>query len=299
MMISGISSQNHILRPQIQDAGLQKVINQINATVGHTQNFDVLELSLIAQTFSKESSATKVTEAEAIPGYDNTEMVHSTVWGPHTKAEFAEMSLTSQRNDLLTFSDQIDYLKSKLTFTTEKISELENYLHGTGVHSDPNMTEELAAIHLHNYEQSIARDYSSLSFDRSQYHADEFDALSGGLASQTFENPLHSLDADSLGLSNLSADPEEIMKALDRASDIVKSTAAALERAFSDATGGKAFTEPARSWSIFDGTSSLSFFASQMETDTRMLYADLGFTGETFQIDIRSIQDLEAADVTP
>ena len=47
---------------------------------------------------------------------------------------------------------------------------------------------------------------------------DEYDRLSGGLASAAMDNQLHSLSAESLGLSNLSGDPREIMEALENAS---------------------------------------------------------------------------------
>ena len=50
---------------------------------------------------------------------------------------------------------------------------------------------------------------------------DEYDKLSGGLASKVMENQLNSISAESLGLSNLSDDPQEIMEALENASKLL------------------------------------------------------------------------------
>ncbi len=298
MMVPNIGNQS-ILMPKINSTSLQQVINQLNTNVANKRNFDVVELSKKAQALLQEHNDAKENEKTPMIDYENSEMVHSTKWGPHTKAEYAEMSLSSQRNDLQTYSDQIAYQKSKLTFTTAKISELEHFINGTGAHSDPNMTKETAEAYLHNYTQSIANDYANFTIGRSQFHADEFDALSGGLASAVYENPLHSLDAEALGLSNLSDDPEEIMKALDHASNIIDNMTADLERAFEEATGGRGFQAPAQSWSIFGGNSSLDFFASQMENGYYISNNISIFTGEALEIGISSVSDLEVAEITP
>ena len=49
MMIQNISNQR-IMIPQVQNLGLQKIVNQINENVGKRRNFDVVELSQKAQT---------------------------------------------------------------------------------------------------------------------------------------------------------------------------------------------------------------------------------------------------------
>lgn len=283
MIIQNISSQS-ILKPQMQNLSLKKIISQINANVGKKQNFDTVELSKKAQALLKENNEKK--EKEPILN-NNSEMVSSTRWGNRTKAEFAEMSLNTQRDDLKSLSDKIDYHKSKLEFTMGKISELESFLNGTGTHSDPNMTKETAEAYLHNYKQSIVDDYANFTIGRNQQRADEFDKLSGGLASEVFKNPLNSLNAETLGLDNLSSDPKEIMEALDIASKMLSEITADLESAFTNATGGKEFTETARSWSLFDDDSSLDFFASQMEKTlaTRELsVSDFNLSGETIAL---------------
>lgn len=221
----------------MQNSSLQKVINQLNASASKKQNFDRVELSLKAKELLNAEEETK--EKEPIINYENSDIVSSTRWGRYSKAEFAEMSLSSQRDDLKTLSDQIDYAKAKLEFTTSKIEELENFLNGTGSHSNPNITRAEAEDYLHNYKQSIVNDYTNLTMQRDQYNANEFDKLSGGLASQVIDNPLHSLNAETLKLDNLSSDPKEIMKALENASKILDEMTANLESAFAKATGGK------------------------------------------------------------
>lgn len=282
MRIQNIGSQS-ILNPQMQNLSLKKIISQMNANVGKKQNFDTVGLSEKAQALLKENNEKK----EPILN-NNSEMVSSTRWGNHTKAEFAEMSLNAQRDDLKSLSDKIDYHKSKLEFTMGKISEIENFLNDTGTHSDPNMTKETAEAYLHNYKQSIVDDYANFTIERNQQRADEFDKLSGGLASEVFKNPLNSLNAETLGLDNLSSDPKEIMEALDSASKMLSEMTADLESAFANATGGKEFAETAWSWSLFDGDSSLDFFASQMEKPlaTRELsVSDFNLSGETIALE--------------
>lgn len=288
-MIHNISNQG-LQGPVFQNKALQKIVSQINADVGKKQNFDTVEFSKKALALLKEKT-TK--EKEPILNYEDSDIVHSTYWGTRTKAEFAEMSLSCQRDDLKTFSDQIDYAKAKLEFTTEKINELENYLNGTGTYSDLNMTRETAETYLYNYKQSIIDDYACFTIGKDQYHANEFDKLSGGLASRVFENPLHSLNADSLELSNLSSNPKEIMEALENVSKRLSEMTAKLESTFTEASGGKIFEEPARSMFPFKGDSPLDFFASQMEKGHKIVDSELDFNGETLEFDASLIISLD------
>ena len=205
-----------------------------------------------------------------------------------TKEEWAENSILEQRDGIKTVSDVIDYAKSKLQYTMSKIEELENYLNGTGTHSDPNMTRDLAETYLHNYKQSIQSDYTDIIHSHINPHrstVDEYDRLSGGQASKVTENLLNSISAESLGLSNLSDDPREIMEALENASKILDGMNQNVEGAYKQMTGGKPITEPVRSTSIFDGKSSFNFFASQMEKSHRIVdTARMKFTGQTLSL---------------
>lgn len=292
MMIQNISNQN-IFRPQIQNAGLKKIVSQINANVGKKQNFDTVELSKKALALLKENNEVK--EKEPVLDYENSDMVSSERWGKHSKAEFAEMSLTIQRDSLKALSDKIDYHKSKLEFTMGKISELESYLNGTAPHSNPDMTKEMAEDFLHNYKQSIVDDFTDFSVKRDQFTANEFDKLSGGLAGEILKNPLNSLNAVTLGFDNLSSDPKEIMKALENASKVLDKMTSDLESAFSKATGSKEFTKESRSIFIFNGNSSHDFFESQMEktlADKELSVSDFDFCGKTIDVDLSTLENV-------
>ena len=269
---------------QVQNAGLQKIIQQININYGNKKNRDTVELSqkaleLLDASKTKKADEAKKPEAALGPRKYAPEMF--------TKEEWAEQALSAQRDGLQTASDVIDYAKSKLRYTMSKISELENYLNGTGTHSDPAMTKELAETYLHNYKQSIQSDYTDILHSHINPHrstVDEYDRLSGGLASAAMDNQLHSLSAESLGLSNLSGDPREIMEALENASKTLDGMKQNVEDAYREMTGGKQFAEPAGSTSIFDGNTSHNFFASQMETSHRILdTARMKLTGQTLR----------------
>ncbi|MCI8539152.1 MAG: hypothetical protein HFF18_10925 [Oscillospiraceae bacterium] len=269
---------------QVQNAGLQKIIQQINANYGSKKNQDTVDwsqkaLELLDASKSEKADETKKPEAAFGP--------QKYAPGMFTKEEWAEQAILAQRDGIQTVSDVIDYAKSKLEYTMSKISELENYLNGTGTHSDPNMTKELAETYLHNYKQSIQSDYTDIIQSHINPHratVDEYDGLSGGLASKVMENQLNSISAESLGLSNLSGDPKEIMEALKNASKLLDGMKLDVENIYLEMTGGKQITEPARSTSIFDGNTSLDFFASQMEKSHRIIdTAQMKFTGQTLK----------------
>ena len=284
--ILGLQMQNSMQRTmgQMQSSGLQKVIQQVNANYGSKRNCDTVDLSKKAlemlDALKNEKEEAKKPEAASDFQKYAPEMF--------TKEEWAENSILEQRDGIKTVSDVIDYAKSKLQYTMSKIQELENYLNGTGTHSDPNMTKDLAETYLHNYKQSIQSDYTDMIHSHINPHrltVDEYDGLSGGQASKVTENLLNSISAESLGLSNLSDDPQEIMKALENASKILDGMNQKIENAYAQMTGGKQITEPARSTFIFDGKSSFNFFASQMEKSHRIIdTARMKFTGQTLNL---------------
>ena len=283
----GTQIQNPLQRSlgQVQSPGLQKVIQQVNANYGSKKSCDKVELSKKALEVLDALKAKKEEETkkpEATPNFQKYAP------GMFTKEEWAENSILEQRDGIKTVSDVIDYAKSKLQYTMSKIEELENYLNGTGTHSDPNMTRDLAETYLHNYKQSIQSDYTDIIHSHINPHrstVDEYDRLSGGQASKVTENLLNSISAESLGLSNLSDDPREIMEALENASKILDGMNQNVEGAYKQMTGGKPITEPVRSTSIFDGKSSFNFFASQMEKSHRIVdTARMKFTGQTLSL---------------
>lgn len=270
---------------QVPNADLQKMIQQINVNYGSQKNRDTVTLSQKALELldvSKTEKADKSKKPESSSDFQKYAP------GMFTQEEWAEQSILAQRDGIQTVSDVIDYAKSKLQHTMSKIEELENYLNGTGTHSDPNMTKDLAETYLHNYRQSIQSDYTDIIQSHINPHrsaVDEYDKLSGGLASNVTENQLDSISAESLGLSNLSDDPREIMEALENASKILNGMKQDVESSYAQMTNRKPITEPAKSTSVFDGNTSLDFFVSQMEKPHRIIdTAQMKLTGQTLSL---------------
>ena len=270
---------------QVPNADLQKMIQQINVNYGSQKNRDTVTLSQKALELldvSKTEKADKSKKPESSSDFQKYAP------GMFTQEEWAEQSILAQRDGIQTVSDVIDYAKSKLQHTMSKIEELENYLNGTGTHSDPNMTKDLAETYLHNYRQSIQSDYTDIIQSHINPHrsaVDEYDKLSGGLASNVTENQLDSISAESLGLSNLSDDPREIMEALENASKILNGMKQDIESSYAQMTNRKPITEPAKSTSVFDGNTSLDFFVSQMEKPHRIIdTAQMKLTGQTLSL---------------
>lgn len=270
---------------QVPNADLQKMIQQINVNYGSQKNRDTVTLSqkaLELLDISKTEKADKSKKPETSSDFQKYAP------GMFTQEEWAEQSILAQRDGIQTVSDIIDYAKSKLQHTMSKIEELENYLNGTGTHSDPNMTKDLAETYLHNYRQSIQSDYTDIIQSHINPHrsaVDEYDKLSGGLASNVTENQLNSISAESLGLSNLSDDPREIMEALENASKILNGMKQDVESSYAQMTNSKPITEPAKSTSVFDGNTSLDFFVSQMEKPHRIIdTAQMKLTGQTLSL---------------
>ena len=256
---------------QVQNSDLQKIVQQINSNCNDKKNRDAVELSQKALDLLNASKNQKTDETNKTENASTHEKYATDMY---TKEQWAENSILEQRDGIQTISDVIDYAKSKLKYTMSKIEELENYLNGTDTLNDANMTKELAETYLYNYKQSIQSDYTDIIQSHIGIHkstVNEYDELSGGLASNVLENQLNSISAEFLGLSNLSGSPQEIMKALENASNILNGMNQKIEYAYAQMTGNKQITEPARSTSIFNANSSFDFFASQMEKSHRVV----------------------------
>ena len=255
--IQGSSLQKMI--GQIQNPGLKKVIEQVNANFCNKGNRDIVELSNKAQALLDANvKETKETEKENTSSYQKyPEGVPANQW--------AEYGIKEHQTGVNTLSDAIDYEKEKLKFTISKMNELENFLNGTGSHSDPNMTKELAETYLQNYKQSIKSNYEDimLSINGFRNFANEYDELSGGLVSGMVGDVLGSINLESLGLDNLSDDPEEILKSLENASKMLNSMTEKLGNAYSQMSGGEKLT--AGSWRAGANAFNKEAFAAKME----------------------------------
>ena len=206
MRINTAISQN-IFRPQIQNSmqraigqvqnsDLQKIVQQINSNCNDKRNRDAVELSQKALDLLNASKNQKTDETNKTENASTHEKYATDMY---TKEQWAENSILEQRDGIQTISDVIDYAKSKLKYTMSKIEELENYLNGTDTLNDANMTKELAETYLYNYKQSIQSDYTDIIQSHIGIHkstVNEYDELSGGLASNVLENQLNSISAE-------------------------------------------------------------------------------------------------------
>ncbi len=277
-MINSINSNSVLLRPQMQNFGLQKVVNQINANLGNSRNYDIVELSLKAKELLNAKDET--TSDSPIINYEN-----SPQFGVYTQAEWTENTLYHQRSGLETIAKVIDYSKARLEYTTSKIDELENFLHGTGTHSDPYMTQSKAQSYLKNYEQSVITNYTEIISDYAKIYSsfiDRYDEYSGGVASSIMHNQMSTISAESLGISDLSNNPDEIMQALERASAKVNEMITNLESAFTKASGGKVW-DPVDTIAEDEWTERLESF--RVKTEVLTFDATANVTGEVLEID--------------
>ncbi len=81
MRIQNIHNQS-ILKPQIQNLSLKKIISEINSNVGKKQNFDTLELSKKAHALLKDNNEVK--DKEPTLNYNNSESKAKTVFSCET-----------------------------------------------------------------------------------------------------------------------------------------------------------------------------------------------------------------------
>lgn len=276
-MIQSINNQS-VLRPQIQNSSLQKVINQINFNLNNKGRVDTVELSLKAKDLLKTRNETE--EKEPIINYEDSPQV-----GKYTQAEWAEISLHHQRNGLETIAKAIDYSKARLEYTISNINELESYLQGTGTHSDPYMTPSKAEDYLKGYKQSIITDYTQIIENYANVYRsfiNQYNQNSGGIASQVMHNQMDDISAKSLGLADLSNDPTGIMSALKNASKQVSEMITNLENAFAKASNGKTWG-PIAPLAVDTWTKHLELFSAK--TEVSIIDEDTVLTDKVLEVE--------------
>lgn len=283
MNVQTINNNAFASRFQMQNPKLQDIVNKINANVGKKQNFDAVNLSQKARELLKAE--------EESPSTNLIDYNNSPQNGTYTEAEWAEISLHHQRNGLETVYKLVDYFKEKLNYTTSRIDALQNIADGTSV--DSLISPEIAKDWIGNYKNSVCTDYSKAVQNYVEIYrgfVNQYDASSNGLASKVSENYLNTLSAESLGLTDLSNDPKEIMIALERASEKLGGMIKAVESNFYEASGGK-------EWNMISDISDeawskrLENFRAMAECGNIDMNTKL--TGETLDIDKSLVKKLE------
>ena len=115
-----LQMQNPLQRTmgQVQNSGLEKIVQQVNAKYGGKQSRDIVELSQKALELLDASKTKKAEEAkkpEAASGYQKYAP------GLYTKEGWAEQAVLAQRDGIQTVSDVVDYAKSNWNIPCRKV----------------------------------------------------------------------------------------------------------------------------------------------------------------------------------
>lgn len=238
-----IRSNNHMTdfrtRFQAQNVQFKSVINSINTNYKQKKpNFDLVELSLDAI----KSQKTENKNPDKLIDYKN-----SPFSGSRTEAEWAESSLTQQRDGLSSIRNELEYQLERLNTTLSKIDEYEKIANGDTSQTELSVISKKRAAELVNqYKESIKTDYSEEIETVTSFYSswiDNYDKYSNGLASKVMGNELKDISAKSLGLKDLSDDPDTIRAALSGAIDQLKDLSKSVEDQFYQASGKKMAAE--------------------------------------------------------
>jgi len=134
-----------------------------------------------------------------------------------------------------------------LNTTLSKIDEYEKIANGDTSQTELSVISKNRAAELVNqYKESIKTDYSEEIETVTSFYSswiDNYDKYSNGLASKVMGNELKDISAKSLGLKDLSDDPDTIRAALSGAIDQLKDLSKSVEDQFYQASGKKMAAE--------------------------------------------------------
>ena len=276
-----IRSNNHMTdfrtRFQAQNVQFKSVINSINTNYKQKKpSFDLVELSLDA----KKSQKTENKNPDKLIDYKN-----SPFSGSRTEAEWAESSLTQQRDGLNSIRNELEYQLERLNTTHSKIDEYEKIANGDSSQTELSAISQKRAAELVNqYKESIKTDYSKEIETVTSFYSswtDTYDKYSNGLASKVMGNGLKDISAKSLGLKDLSDDPDTIRAALSSAIDQLKDLSKSVEDQFYQASGKKMAAEVYSDPEIRNKRMELENASLEMA----VIKEDTSFTGQIIKID--------------
>lgn len=263
-------------RFQTQNVQFKNVINSINTNARQKKpDFDVVKISLEAI----QSQKTEKKDTTNLIDYKN-----SPINGSRTEAEWAESSLTMQRNGVNTIKDKLEYQMKELDSTLSKIDQYEKIANGDSLEINNSVISQKRAAELvDKYKDSIRTDFSEVIDNYASLYNDwvnTYDKYSNGLASKVMGNVLQDISAKSLGLSDLSGDPDEIKAALNGATEKLKDISKLIEDNFYQASGKK-MMERTSSESVI-GLNRLDLDHALIEMVT--INKDTEFTGQILKI---------------
>lgn len=263
-------------RFQTQNVQFKNVINRINTNAKQKKtNFDIVEISLEA----KKSQKTENKNTDKLIDYKN-----SPLSGSRTEAEWAESSLTQQRDGVNSIKNVLEYQKERLDTTLSKIDEYEKIANGDFSQTNSSVISQKRAAELANqYKESIKTDFSKdIESITSFYNnwANTYDKYSNGLASRVMGNALQDISAKSLGLEDLSVEPEKVKAALNNAIEKLKGISESIENNFYQASGRKMVDASSPDSEMWKNKIALENASVEMVTINK----DTVVTGQTLKI---------------
>lgn len=263
-------------RFRTQNVQFNNVINRINTNARQKKpDFDIVKISLEAI----QSQKTEKKDTTKLIDYKN-----SPISGNRTEAEWAESSLTMQRDGINSIKDELEYQMKQLDTTLSKIDQYEKIANGDSSQTNNSVISQKRAAELvDKYKDSIRTDFSEVIDTYVSFYNDwinTYDKYSNGLSSKVMGNVLQDISAKSLGLSDLSGDPAEIKAALNGASEKLKDISQLIEDNFYQASGKK-MMERTSSESLI-GMNRLDLENALIEMVT--INKDTEFTGQTLKI---------------
>ncbi len=263
-------------RFRTQNVQFNNVINRINTNARQKKpDFDIVKISLEAI----QSQETEKKDTTKLIDYKN-----SPISGNRTEAEWAESSLTMQRDGINSIKDELEYQMKQLDTTLSKIDQYEKIANGDSSQTNNSVISQKRAAELvDKYKDSIRTDFSEVIDTYVSFYNDwinTYDKYSNGLASKVMGNVLQDISAKSLGLSDLSGDPAEIKAALNGATEKLKDISQLIEDNFYQASNKK-MMERTSSESLI-GMNRLDLENALIEMVT--INKDTEFTGQTLKI---------------
>lgn len=213
---------------------ISSVVHDLNAKAAQkNSSFDIAEISLRAKQLKQTETDEKLLKQKDSP-YN----------GCLTQVEWAKESLTTQRIGVNAVKNALLFAKDQLEHKMGELSEFEG---GDGQVSDSAITGAAASGITGEHKVSVTMNFAELvksTVDFYNWQVEATDKASNGLASKVMENQLGKISAQSLGLADLSKDPDEIMKALDGAIEKLKNLSDTIADRFHQTSGEHMKSEP-------------------------------------------------------
>ncbi len=243
-----------------QNSGYSKVVNQINTNIQQKSGrFDSYQFSLLASLKESAKSDSKSDATSTTPD----------IYNGISKTQMAQYSVLKQHSGLSTLKNTFQQLKDKIDYSISKIEELGSIANGDTV--DANISKEHAEELIERYTDSFSSYFPSvveINIDMTKGISGNLSELysgySQGIAENITPNFLSDISAESLGLSDLSDNPQDILNALSGAIDKLSNMISHVEQSYSAAFSANIPNHPTASDSEI--SEMLSVYTTRVES---------------------------------